>query len=116
MPEMHFTITDNSGVFKAAKGEAIARAMESVGLFLEGEAADELENDPRRVDTGRLKGSIGHDSDETRVVVGTNLGNEYGIYVHEGTRRMAPNRFLRNAFERNLDQVKEYIINELKSG
>lgn len=29
---------------------------------------------------------------------------------------MTPNRFLRNAFERNLDQVKEYIINELKSG
>ena len=114
MANVNFTITDNSGVFKAAKGEEIARAMESVGLFLEGEAADELENDPRRVDTGRLKNSITHSSDETGTAVGTNV--EYGIYVHEGTRRMTPNRFLKNAFERNLDQVKEYIINELKSG
>lgn len=114
MAGLNFTITDNSGAFKEAKREAIIRAMEAVGEHLEGEAADELENDPRRVDTGRLKNSITHSSDETGTAVGTNV--EYGVYVHEGTHRMTPNRFLKNAFERNLDQVKEYIINELKSG
>lgn len=109
---LEFHITDNSGVFKAAKEEAVQRAMESVGLHLEGEAADELENSPRRVDTGRLKGSMAHSSDDRSVTVGTNV--EYAIYVHFGTRKMAPNAFLKNAFELNMDQIKEYIINELR--
>jgi hypothetical protein len=49
---------------------------------------------------------------EKAVYVGTNV--EYGVYVHEGTVRMAPNRFLRNAVERNADQVKKYIEDGLK--
>lgn len=111
---MDFTITDNSGIFKAAKDEAVARALEAVGLHLEGEAADELENEPRRVDTGRLKGSITHAVQDRTLYVGTNV--EYGPYVHEGTSRMKPNRFLRNAFERNMEQVETYIKDELKGG
>lgn len=110
---LEFHITDNSGVFKAAKEEAIQRAMESVGLHLEGEAADELENSPRRVDTGRLKGSIRHRPIPNGVEVYTS-GVEYAIYVHYGTRKMEANAFLKNAFERNMDQVREYIIRELK--
>lgn len=107
-----FTITDNSGIFKAAKDEAVARALEAAGLHLEGEAADELENEPRRVDTGRLKGSITHAVQDRTLYVGTNV--EYCPYVHEGTSRMAPNRFLKNAFERNMEQVETYIEDELK--
>ena len=109
---LEFHITDNSGVFKSAKAEAVQRAMEAVGLHLSGEAADELENSPRRVDTGRLKGSINHRTIPNGVEVGT--GVEYAIYVHFGTRKMEANAFLKNAFERNMDQVREYIISELK--
>lgn len=109
---LEFHITDNSGVFKSAKAEAVQRAMEAVGLHLAGEAADELENSPRRVDTGRLKGSIRHRTIPNGVEVGTDV--EYGVYVHFGTRKMEANAFLKNAFERNMDQVREYIINELK--
>lgn len=138
---LEFQITDNSGVFKAAKEEAVRRAMEAIGLHLEGEAKDELENDPRRVDTGLLRNSITHALDGERpaissyhadygdgsgsydgtapketgggaVYVGTNV--EYAIYVHFGTRKMEANAFLKNAFERNMDQVREYIIRELK--
>lgn len=36
-------------------------------------------------------------NEENTVFVGTNV--EYGIYVHEGTRRMTANRFLRNAIQ-----------------
>ena len=74
-----------------------------------GEASDELENTPRRVDTGNLKNSITHevDEDEKAVYVGTNV--EYGVYVHEGTVRMAPSRFLSNAVNRNKDQIKNFI-------
>lgn len=109
---IEFHITDNSGVFKNAKDEAVRRAMEAVGIHLAGEAADELENSPRRVDTGRLKGSISHRAEDRSVSVGTNV--EYAVYVHFGTRKMEANTFLKNAFERNMDQVKEYILNELR--
>lgn len=105
------TLTDHSERVKAAKDEAVARALEAVGIHLEGEAKDELENDPRRVDTGRLKGSISHAVQDRTLFVGTNV--EYAPYVHEGTARMKPNRFLRNAFERNMSQIETYIKNEL---
>lgn len=103
---------DNSGQVLEAKNAAVRQAMETIGLHLEGEAADELENSPRRVDTGRLKGSITHASDDSSVTVGTNV--EYAIYVHFGTRKMDANAFLKNAFERNMDQVREYILNALR--
>lgn len=41
------------------------------------------------------------------VYIGTNV--EYGIYVHEGTKRMTPNRFLKNAIMGNLPQLKEKL-------
>lgn len=80
MSGLSFTITDNSGAFINAKNESVIRALEAVGLFLEGECADELENDPRRVDTGRLKNSITHAPvTGPEVTVGTNV--EYAAYV-----------------------------------
>ena len=110
--EFHITL-DNTALVKAEKNNAVARAMESVGTHLEGEAADELENSPRRVDTGRLKGSIDHRAEERSVSVGTNV--EYAIYVHYGTYKMEANPFLKNAFERNMDQIRQYILNELQT-
>ena len=98
---------------------ALERALEGVGVIVEREAKKEIRGDygePERIDTGNLRNSITHqvvDSEEA-VYVGTNV--EYGIYVHEGTVRMAPNRFLKNAVERNADQIKEYIEDALKNG
>ncbi len=99
-----------------AMGLALERALTSIGVFVAGEAQDELENDPRRIDTGNLRNSIKPEvvESEKAVYVGTNV--EYGIYVHEGTQRMAPNRFLKNAVERNKDQIKDYMENSLKNG
>ena len=105
-------VSDNSGAVIEAKDAAVRRAMEAIGIHLEGEAADELENSPRRVDTGRLKGSMTHSSDDRSVTVGTNV--EYAIYVHEGTRKMAPNAFLKNAFQLNMDQIRQYLIDALR--
>ena len=101
MSGLNITITDNSGEYIKAKDEAVIRALESIGLHLEGEAADELENDPRHVDTTRLKGSIVYATKESSgavrspataadgapretpekgaVYVGTNV--EYAAYV-----------------------------------
>lgn len=134
-------IEDNTELFKKEFADRIPQILESIGLHLEGEAKDELENSPRRVDTGNLRNSITHvvDTVENAVYIGTDV--EYALYVHEGTGKfaaegggrqdpwwyqdengkwhytegMAPNRFLKNAIERNESQIREYIENELKS-
>ena len=138
---MSVQVSDNSMQFKGAMNDKVLAVLEAIGLHLEGEAKDELENDPRRIDTGNLRNSITHavDENEKAVFVGTNV--EYGIYVHEGTgiyavngngrqdpwgymgkdgkwqitHGMKPNRFLKNAVQRNEDQIKKYVETELKS-
>lgn len=47
------------------------------------------------------------------VYVGSNL--EYAVYIHEGVRNVTPNRFLKNAFERNKEQIKRYLQDEFQS-
>lgn len=86
-------------------------AIEAAGLKAEGYAKLELENPPRRIDTGRLRNSITHTTEnkpgEHIAYIGTNV--EYGAYVHDGTVRMAPNRFLKNAIDRNKAEYKAII-------
>ena len=110
---LEWKIEDNSDIILHAKEEAIFAALDDVGLHLQGEAADELENEPRRVDTGRLKGSIKHQVDGHTLLVGTAV--EYAPYVHEGTWKMTANPFLKNAFDRNIDQVERYIMEHLQN-
>lgn len=105
-------IVDNTAEVRSDKDQAVERALTAVGLFLEGEAKLELESDPRRVDTGNLRNSVTNVVEETAVHVGTNV--EYGIYVHEGTRHMAANRFLRNALQNNVDQIRQYLKDDLE--
>lgn len=104
---IELTITDYSKEVLEAKQEAVERFLHEAGLHLSGQAQLELENDPRRIDTGNLRNSISYEVDGMDVYVGTNV--EYGIYVHEGTQKMAPNRFLRNAFDRNEEQVQRKL-------
>lgn len=113
MPVVSIKITDNVDLVKRSTQASINAALEAIGAHIADEAADELENTPRRVDTGNLKNSISHNvnSSENAVYVGTNV--EYAPYVHEGTRRMAPNRFLKNAVEHNADQIKGWFEENL---
>lgn len=106
------------------------KALMAVGLEAEGDAKIEIESEPRRVDTGRLRNSItwatqtNHDepsgegevreedrcpnANEPNVVqIGTNV--EYAVYVHEGTKHSDPNRFLRNAVEKNREKYKQIM-------
>lgn len=110
---MNIVVTDNSDEVLAALEANAEAALTAAGMFLEDEAKLELESDPRRVDTGNLRNSISNavDTSDKSVAVGSNV--EYAIYVHEGTRRMAANRFLRNAFQNNADQVRSYLRDKL---
>jgi HK97 gp10 family phage protein len=102
-------IEDHTAEYDRDVERALLNALEDIGLHIEGEAKEELENSPRRIDTGNLRNSITNEvvDDEKAVYIGTNV--EYAIYVHEGTSRMEPNRFLKNAVARNKDQIKDYI-------
>ena len=106
-------IEDHSSEYMNDVDAALDRALEAIGIHIEGEAKEELENTPRRIDTGNLRNSINHqvEDDEKAVYVGTNV--EYALYVHEGTVNMAPNRYLKNAVERNQKKKKKYIEDAL---
>lgn len=135
---MDSRLEDHSGEARDRMNRAIYLTLDQIGAFIAGEAQDELENDPRRVDTGRLQGSIGYKvkQGDAQAVVGTNV--EYAVYVHEGTGKyhpngrptpwrykddkgkwhttsgMRPNRFLKNAVEENKDQIHQYLKDHLK--
>lgn len=96
------------------KEAAVERALTAVGEGLVSAAHDEIQADPRRVDTGTLMGSIDKEVEENVVQVGTAI--PYSIYVHEGTSRMEANRFIRNAFMNNLDNIRNMLEMYLKGG
>lgn len=110
---MDVIINDHSDEYKRQLLEQLPPALEAIGIHIEGEAKEELENTPRRIDTGNLRNSITHEVSESEnaVYVGTNV--EYALYVHEGTSRMEPNRFLTNAVDRNRDQINQYLMDAL---
>lgn len=51
-------INDHSEEYKKAMQEAVGAALEAIGIQAEGYAKLELENNPRRIDTGLLRNSI----------------------------------------------------------
>ena len=53
------------------------------------------------IPSGSYSGTAPKEGDES-VYIGTNV--EYALYVHEGTRKMAANRFLRDAIKGHEDE------------
>lgn len=80
-------VIDHSQEIINKKDELIGIALEIIGTKCADYAAMNLERNPRRVDTGRLKNSLTHQVDGNSVYVGTNV--EYAIYVEYGTGRYA---------------------------
>ena len=99
---------------KEALRDAVERALTAIGIQCSSHAKVELSNDPMRIDTGRLRNSITSLVQGDAVYVGTNV--EYAIYVHEGTRRMSPNRFLKNAVTNNMEEYASIAKQELDKG
>ena len=115
-----------------AKNEAVAKALEMIGLVAERYAKDLCP-----VDTGNLRNSISHETDDDTVYVGTNV--EYAPYIEFGTGKyaegggrptpwryqddkgdwhttngMKPQPFLRPAIDNHLDEYQNIVNNELK--
>lgn len=85
---------DNREAIAEAIDQALATALEAVGLVAEGYAKRACP-----VDTGRLRNSITHlvVPDENSVYIGTNV--EYAPYVELGTRHQKPQPYLKPAAE-----------------
>ena len=62
--------------------------------------------------SGSYSGTTPKES-EGRQAVYVGTGVKYAIYVHEGTDRMTPNRFLKNAVENNKGEIISIIKQEL---
>lgn len=103
---------DNTDKVKAELQASIMRSLEVIGILAESEAKLELENDPRRIDTGRLRNSISHKTEKDKVHIGTNV--EYAPYVHFGTVKMRKNEFLKNAVEKNMKDYRAIFEAEMK--
>ena len=99
--------TDNSELIISEKDAAIIRALTIIGMKAEGYAKKLCP-----VDTGRLRNSISHATDEDTAYIGTNV--EYAPYVELGTSRMEERPFLKPAALDHVDEYKAIVLNELK--
>ena len=140
--------TDNRKEIERILAERITDGLELCGQQAERNAKINLEQNPRRIDTGLLRNSVTHalagkGPDKTQysgdnpshyndsgviphgsysgttpndppdtVYLGTNV--EYALEVHEGTVRMAPNRFIRNAMSDHVSEYKAILEKTLK--
>ena len=111
MASFDFKITSNRELIENATSEAIARALEAIGLQCEGYAKMLCP-----VDTGNLRNSITHtvSADEQAVYIGTNV--EYAAYVEFGTSRMRAQPYLQPAVYDNTEEYKQMAEYFLKNG
>lgn len=92
---------------------SITHALDGEGAAISTYSADKPDKSGV-VKTGSYSGATPKEpKGSAAVYVGSNV--EYGAYVHEGTSKMAPNRFIRNAFEANKGQLKDKLEEALKN-
>ncbi len=101
---------DNTRAVADAIDQAVARALEKIGLAAEGYAKRACP-----VDTGRLRNSVTHLTKpaEKSVYVGTNV--EYAPYVELGTSRTKAQPFLRPAAADHAAVYRSILKSELGS-
>ena len=82
------------------------RALEKIGLYVDGEA---VSRSP--VVSGRLKSSWEHEVQEKSVIVANNT--EYAAFVEFGTSRQRAQRILTRSVEENVDNIRSITEREL---
>lgn len=89
-------ITSHEKEVDKAFKDALERALEECGLVAEGYAKKLCP-----VDTGRLRNSISHTTNDKSAYIGTNV--EYAPYVEMGTSRTRAQPYLKPAVENHKD-------------
>ena len=88
---------------------SITHAMDGEGAAIGSYKADKASQYTGKIpDPGTYTGKAEKEPEgKAAVYIGTN--SSYAIYVHEGTDRMAANRFIKNAVENNAAELIEII-------
>ena len=105
---MSYTYKDNTDEVLAALERAKRRGLEAIGLTAEGYAKRETP-----VDTGRLRNSISHATDDEAAYIGTNV--EYAPYVELGARGRQGKHMLQRAATEHTDEYKQIMEDALKN-
>ena len=105
---MSYTYKDNTDEVLAALKKAKKRGLEAIGLAAEGYAKKETP-----VDTGRLRNSISHATDDEAAYIGTNV--EYAPYVELGARGRKGKHMLQRAASEHTDEYKQLMEDSMKN-
>jgi HK97 gp10 family phage protein len=100
------TFRSNRREVMAEMERAEQRALEKIGLYVDGEA---VSRSP--VVSGRLKSSWEHEVQEKSVIVANNT--EYAAFVEFGTSKQDAQRVLTGSVEENIDEIKGITEREL---
>ena len=99
---------DNSEQVLSAMEKAIKNGLEAIGLTAEGHAKKETP-----VDTGRLRNSINHATDDEAAYIGTNV--EYAPYVELGSPTIKAHHMLQKAATEHTDEYKRLMEDSMKN-
>ena len=105
---MSYTYKDNTDEVIAALERAKKRGLEAIGLTAEGHAKKETP-----VDTGRLRNSISHETDDEAAYIGTNV--EYAPYVELGARGRPGVHMLQRAASEHGSEYKQIMEDAMKN-
>ena len=105
---MSYTYKDNTEEVLAALGSAKKRGLEAIGLAAEGHAKKITP-----VDTGRLRNSISHATDDEAAYIGTNV--EYAPYVELGSRGRDGKHMLQRAATEHTAEYKKLMEDSMKN-
>ena len=105
---MSYTFKDNTDEVLAALKRAKKRGLEAIGLTAEGYAKKDTP-----VDTGRLRNSISHATDDEAAYIGTNV--EYAPYVELGARGRKGVHMLQRAASEHTDEYKRLMEDSMKN-
>ena len=105
---MSYTYKDNTDEVLSALERAKKRGLEAIGLTAEGYAKKDTP-----VDTGRLRNSISHATDDEAAYIGTNV--EYAPYVELGARGRAGVHMLQRAASEHGSEYKQIMEDSMKN-
>ena len=105
---MSYTYKDNTDEVLAALKMAKRRGLEAIGLTAEGYAKRDTP-----VDTGRLRNSVSHTTDDEAAYIGTNV--EYAPYVELGARGRQGKHMLQRAASEHTDEYKRLMEDSMKN-
>lgn len=104
-----FEVEDHTEEVLDGIEQAKARALEKIGLVAEGYAKRLCP-----VDTGNLRNSITHDTDDEAAYIGTNV--EYAVYVEMGTVNTPAQPYLKPAAADHMERYRNILKSELQGG